>query len=144
MIGVGLVSFFLVLNSSVRASIDEALSTGFRGDFIVTTDDFGLVGLPTSVGDDIAELPEVDEVVPFRFAPAFVGPGPDDTSAVTGTNDGVFDLFEIDLVAGSADLDSGTSSSTATRPPRSACGWATRCRSASSTTPGASPRRRRR
>ena len=85
MIGVGLVSFFLVLNSSVRASIDEALSTGFRGDFIVTTDDFGLVGLPTSVGDDIAALPEVDEVVPFRFAPAFVGPGPDDTSGVTGT-----------------------------------------------------------
>jgi putative ABC transport system permease protein len=108
MIGVGLVSFFLVLNSSVRASIDEALSTGFRGDFIVTTDDFGLVGLPTSVGDDIAELPEVDEVVPIRFAPAFVGPGPDDTSAVTGTNDGVFDLFEIDLVEGSADLGSGT------------------------------------
>ena len=104
MIGVGLVSFFLVLNASVRQSIDEALSSGFRGDFIVTTDDFGLVGLPTSVGDDIAELPEVDEVVPFRFAPAFVGA---DTSAVTGTNEGVFDLFEIDVVEGSADLASG-------------------------------------
>ena len=104
MIGVGLVSFFLVLNASVRQSIDEALSSGFRGDFIVTTDDFGLVGLPPSVGDDIAELSEVDEVVPFRFAPAFVGT---DTSAVTGTNEGVFDLFEIDVVEGSADLASG-------------------------------------
>ena len=104
MIGVGLVTFFLVLNASVRQSIDEALSSGFRGDFIVTTDDFGLVGLPTSVGDDIAELPEVDQVVPFRFAPAFID---DDTGAVTGTNAGVFDLFEIDIVEGDADLDAG-------------------------------------
>jgi putative ABC transport system permease protein len=104
MIGVGLVTFFLVLNASVRQSIDEALSSGFRGDFIITTDDFGLVGLPTSVGDEVARLPEVDQVVPFRFAPAFVG---DDTSAVTGTNDGVFDLFEIDVVAGDANLDAG-------------------------------------
>jgi putative ABC transport system permease protein len=104
MIGVGLVTFFLVLNASVRESIDEALSSGFRGDFIVTTDDFGLVGLPAAAAEDIAELPEVDEVVPFRFAPAFVG---DDTGAVTGTNTGVFDLFEIDIVEGDTRLDAG-------------------------------------
>jgi putative ABC transport system permease protein len=104
MIGVGLVTFFLVLNASVRRAIDEQLSSGFRGDFIVTTDDFGLVGLPTSVADDVAQLPEVEQVVPFRFAPAFVG---DDTSAVTGTNAGVFDLFEIDITAGDADLGTG-------------------------------------
>ena len=30
MIGVGLVAFFLVLNSSVRQSIDKALDSGFR------------------------------------------------------------------------------------------------------------------
>ncbi|HZM32417.1 MAG TPA: FtsX-like permease family protein [Acidimicrobiales bacterium] len=112
-IGVGLVTFFLVLNSSVRASIDEALSTGFNGDFIVTTDDFGLVGLPPQVGEDIAELPEVDQVVPFRFAPAFVGDDPatpeieGDTTAVTGTNDGIFDLFELDVVEGRPSLASG-------------------------------------
>jgi putative ABC transport system permease protein len=104
MIGVGLVTFFLVLNSSVRASIDEALSSGFHGDFIVTTDDFGLVGLPVTVAEDIAELPEVDDVVPFRIAPAFLG---DDTGTVTGTNEAVFDLFEIDLVAGDANLAPG-------------------------------------
>ena len=112
-IGVGLVTFFLVLNSSVRASIDEALSTGFHGDFIVTTDDFGLVGLPPQVAEDIDELPEVDDVVPFRFAPAFVGDDPTtpgvegDTTAVTGTNDGIFDLFELDIVAGRPSLASG-------------------------------------
>ena len=63
------------------------------------------MGLPTSVGDDIAELPEVDEVVPIRSPGRFVG---DDTSAVTGTNAGVFDLFEIDIVGGLGDLAPGT------------------------------------
>jgi len=104
MIGVGLVAFFLVLNSSVRQSINQALDSGFHGDFIITTDDFGMVGLPPTMAQDVAEVPGVAQVVPFRFAPAFVG---DDTSAVTGTNDGVFSLFELDMVAGEPRLDPG-------------------------------------
>ncbi len=103
-IGVGLVAFFLVLNSSVRQSISKALDTGFRGDFIIMTDDFGLVGLPPTMAQEVAAVPGVARVVPIRFAPAFVG---DDTSAVTGTNDDVFDLFELDIVDGSPSLEAG-------------------------------------
>ncbi len=104
MIGVGLVAFFLVLNSSVRQSISKALDSGFRGDFIIMTDDFGMVGLPPTMAEDVAAVPGVARVVPIRFAPAFVG---DDTAAVTGTNDGVFNLFELDIVAGDPRLDPG-------------------------------------
>jgi len=104
MIGVGLVAFFLVLNSSVRKSINESIDSGFRGDFIIMTDDFGLVGLPPTVAEDVASVPGVARVVPFRFAPAFVG---DDTSTVTGTNDGVFELRKLDIVAGEGRLDPG-------------------------------------
>jgi putative ABC transport system permease protein len=104
MIGVGLVAFFLVLNSSVRESIDEALDSGFRGDFIIMTDDFGMVGLPPAMAEDVAAVPGVARVVPFRFAPAFVA---EDTSAVTGTNDDVFALFDLDVVAGEPRLDVG-------------------------------------
>jgi putative ABC transport system permease protein len=104
MIGVGLVSFFLVLNSSVRRSIDKALDSGFRGDFIIMTDDFGMVGLPPEMAQEVGSVPGVARVVPIRFSPAFVG---DDTSAVTGTNDGVFALFDLDIVAGSPGLETG-------------------------------------
>jgi putative ABC transport system permease protein len=104
MIGVGLVAFFLVLNSSVRKSINESLDAGFSGDFIILTDDFGLVGLPPTVAEDVAAVPGVARVVPFRFSPAFVG---DDTSTVTGTNDGVFNLRKLDIVAGEPRLDPG-------------------------------------
>ena len=104
MIGVGLVAFFLVLNSSIRQTINDTLDTGFRGDFIITTDDFGMVGLPPTMADDVAAVPGVARVVPIRFAPAFIA---DDTAAVTGTNDGVFTLFELDIVAGEPRLDPG-------------------------------------
>jgi putative ABC transport system permease protein len=103
-IGVSLVTFFLVLNSSVRQTINETLDSGFHGDFIITTDDFGTVGLPPAMAEDVAAVPGVARVVPVRFAPAFVG---DDTAAVTGTNDGVFSLFELDIVAGEPRLDPG-------------------------------------
>ena len=68
------------------------------------TDDFGMVGLPSTMAEDVAEVPDVASVVPIRFAPAFVG---DDTTAVTGTNDGVFELLDLDIVDGDRRLAPG-------------------------------------
>ena len=94
MIGVGLVAFFLVINASIRASIDEALDDGFAGDFVVSSGDFGMVGLPTTVATDDEALPDVASRVPLRFAPAKVDG--DDTSvdrhANTGALRACFDL----------------------------------------------------
>ncbi|MGH9250975.1 MAG: ABC transporter permease, partial [Acidimicrobiales bacterium] len=82
MIGVGIVSFFLVVNASLRASIDAFLDDSFTGDFVIDSGSFGMIGLPTEVGDRVSEVPGVADVVPLRFSPARVQ---GDDTAVTGT-----------------------------------------------------------
>jgi putative ABC transport system permease protein len=106
MIGVGIVSFFLVVNSSLRASIDEFLDDSFTGDFVIDAGAFGMVGLPTEVGDRVGRVPGVAEVVPVRFSPATVE---GDDTFVTGTSPGIFGLFDgLRIVDGSDSLASGT------------------------------------
>ena len=104
MIGVGLVAFILVINSSIRASIDQALEESFTGDFVVNSGTFGVVGLPPSVAEEIAELPEVAVVAPVRWSPAFID---GDETGVAGANAGVFELLDLQLVEGDADLGPG-------------------------------------
>ncbi|HET6952740.1 MAG TPA: FtsX-like permease family protein [Acidimicrobiales bacterium] len=104
MIGVGLVTFLLVLNSSIRASFDKALEEGFRGDFVVDSGTFGMLGMPPEVGEQIRELPDVDIVAPIRFSPAFVD-GEED--AAVGTDPGIFELLDLDVVEGTAALAPG-------------------------------------
>lgn len=104
MIGVGVVAFFLVVNASIRASIDEALDEGFAGDFVVNSGTFGMTGLPTSVAEQIGELPDVETATPVRFAPAQVDG--DDSGMAASTSD-IFGLFDLKVVQGSGDLRPG-------------------------------------
>jgi putative ABC transport system permease protein len=104
MIGVGIVAFFMVINTSIRASIDKTLDESFAGDFIVDSGTFGMVGLPHEVATQIAELPEVAEVAPMRFAPAEVD---GDGSGLTGTTTAGFDIFGLDVVEGTGELGPG-------------------------------------
>jgi putative ABC transport system permease protein len=105
MIGVGIVSFFLVVNASLRASIDAFLDDSFTGDFVIDSGSFGAVGLPTEVGDRVSEVPGVADVVPVRFSPARVE---GDDTAVVGTSPGAFDLLGLRLQDGSSSLAPGT------------------------------------
>jgi putative ABC transport system permease protein len=106
MIGVGIVSFFLVVNASLRASIDKFLDDSFTGDFVIDSGTFGVVGLPTEVADRVSRVPGVADVVPLRFSPAKIA---GDDTAVTGTSAGVFDVIEgLRLVDGSDSLSRGT------------------------------------
>ncbi len=113
MIGVGLVTFILVINSSIRASIDKALEDSFTGDFVVDSGTFGMVGLPPNLAEQISELPDVSIVAPLRFSPATVTTdpgGPDavsDDTAIAGADAGAFELLDLQIVEGSADLGSG-------------------------------------
>jgi putative ABC transport system permease protein len=104
MIGVGIVAFFMVLNTSVRASIDKILDENFAGDFIVDSGSFGMVGLPNEVASQIGELPEVDAATPLRFAPADLD---GDTESLTGTTTDAFPIFGLDVVEGSDALGDG-------------------------------------
>ena len=53
MIGVLIVSFFLVVNASLRASIDAFLDDSFSGDFVIDAGSFGAIGLPTEVAEQV-------------------------------------------------------------------------------------------
>jgi putative ABC transport system permease protein len=106
MIGVGIVSFFLVVNASLRASIDKFLDDSFTGDFVIDAGDFGMIGLPPEVADRVSRVRGVAEVVPVRFSPARVD---GDDTFVTGTSPGIFDLFDgLRVVDGSDSLAPGT------------------------------------
>lgn len=114
MIGVGLVSFIFVINSSIRASIDQSLEESFTGDFVVDSGTFGMVGLPPEVAEGIEELSEVAIVAPYRWAPAFVNHDPAtggadsvDETSVAGATAGVFELLDLGLIEGDADLGPG-------------------------------------
>src|SRR5918996_175277 len=63
MIGLGIVSLFLVVNASLRASLDRTIDDRFRGDLVVDGGT-GVAGggVPGTVADQIAGLPEVGTV----------------------------------------------------------------------------------
>jgi putative ABC transport system permease protein len=105
MIGVGIVSFFLVVNSSLRASIDSYLDDSFKGDFVIDSGSFGMIGLPTDVGVRVSQVPGVADVVPLRFSPAKVE---GKETAVAGTTPGAFELLGLRLQSGSSSLEPGT------------------------------------
>jgi putative ABC transport system permease protein len=66
----------------------------------------------------------------------------DDTSTVTGTNDGVFELRKLDIVAGEGRLDPGDLVVDQDTARSKHLRWARRCRSRCSTTPAARSHRR--
>ncbi len=102
MIGLGIVSLFLVVNASVRASLDRTVDTRVTGDLVVDSGTgFSGIGLPGDVADEIADLPEVDSVTGVRFGYAQIDGAP---AFVSGFDPGAgFRLFDIEVVAG--DLD---------------------------------------
>jgi putative ABC transport system permease protein len=101
MIGVGVVALILVMNASIRASIDESLEESFNGDFVVDSGTFGMIGLPTQVSERIGELPDVAVVAPLRFAMAQVD-GDDD--GITATNAGGFEILDMSILEASPAL----------------------------------------
>jgi putative ABC transport system permease protein len=113
MIGVGLIAFILVIDASIRASIDEALEESFTGDFVVDSGTFGMVGLPPHLANDIRDLRDVAIVAPVRFSPATVTVDPDgpdaisDETLVGGANAGAFELLDLRTVEGTAELGPG-------------------------------------
>lgn len=104
MIGVGIVTFFMVVNTSIRASIDKVLDDNFAGDFIVDAGSFGVVGLPHDVAERIGELPEVDAVAPLRYGTAELD---GKTKNLTAATADAFTIFGLDVVDGSDALGDG-------------------------------------
>lgn len=99
MIGLGIVSLFLVVNASLRASLDDTVDNRFRGDFVIDAGTgFTGSGLPGYLADEVDTVPEVDAATGVRFGFAQVD---GKAVAIGGLDaDTAFDLFEVEVTAG--------------------------------------------
>ena len=99
MIGLGIVSLFLVVNASLRASLDDTVDNQFRGDVVIDSGGtFVSGGLPGDVADQVNSLPSVDAATGIRFGFGEIGGSPHGMRAIDP--DTGFDLFAIEVSAG--------------------------------------------
>lgn len=105
MIGLGVVSLILVMNSSIAKSIDDMVDERFVGDFVVDSGTgFTGSGMPGEVASELNQLDEVAAATGVRFGHAEVeGSG----QFVGGLDPATgFDLFDVGIAAGDpAELD---------------------------------------
>ncbi len=108
-IGLALLIGVSTLGSSVKTSIRETIGEQFRGDFAVSTGDSdGFGGLPTSLADDLNELPEVEVAVGIGINRINVleEGQPTGTTVLTVDPSRAATLFELPFVSGGwTDLD---------------------------------------
>jgi putative ABC transport system permease protein len=99
MIGLGIVSLFLVFNASLRQSIDDSVDDRFSGDFVIDSGTgFMGGGLPGDVAREVNQLPEVDAATGVRFGFAEIDGS---ASGIGGLDpDTGFDLFDVGVVDG--------------------------------------------
>jgi putative ABC transport system permease protein len=98
MIGVALVGFITILASSTKASTAAAVDRSLRADYIVDSGSWGDGGFGTSIEEDLAALPEVDQISPRRTIPATIEGGTDELTAFdTATME---DIVEVGVTAG--------------------------------------------
>ena len=108
MIGLGIVSLFLVINASLRASLDATVDDRFSGDVVIDSGTgFAGGGLPGSIADEVNALPAVDAASGLRIGFAEIDGQPEPVGGVNP--DTGFDLFEVEVTAGDVgDLDAGS------------------------------------
>ena len=99
MIGLGIVSLFLVVNASLRASLDDTVDNQFEGDVVIDSGgSFVSGGLPGDIAEAVNALPEVDAATGVRFGFAQIAGTPHGLRAIDP--DTGFDLFHIEVADG--------------------------------------------
>ena len=97
-VGVALVTGVSVLATSISDSVRKIFGEQFRGDFVISVDNFGFGGLSPQLSDDLNKLPEVGTAAGIGVNYALVdGKGRTVTVVDPATIGAVFDL---DFVAG--------------------------------------------
>jgi putative ABC transport system permease protein len=96
-IGVGLVGLIAILAASVKASIDDMVSTGVRADVVIDSNSVGFGGLDRSLADRLRTHPEVDAVSGTALATAEIDGDIVDVVGVDSARIGsLFDLGRVD------------------------------------------------
>lgn len=107
MIGVTLVAFVAIFAAGLKASIDEAVNNGLKGDLVVQSETFQPV--PQSASRALAEVPGVGVVSPVRFGVGQVVDGGDKVQ-ISGVDPAtVSDVFTVGWKDGSDELLRGLS-----------------------------------
>ncbi len=99
MVGVGVVTLFIVFGASIKASIDDSVRGSFRGDFVIALSEFSGVGIAPEVADEIAAVDEVEAVTPLGTAVVRMG-GEDELITVVDPTT-VEPLLDLDVAQGS-------------------------------------------
>ncbi|HEX6569888.1 MAG TPA: FtsX-like permease family protein [Acidimicrobiales bacterium] len=100
MIGVGLVSFITIFAASTKASFSNTVDEAFTGDFIATSGQMGMGGVSPEFTARVHELPEIEAAGGLRAGLAEIDGDP---TQVLAPSREVFDIFDVDTVAGSPD-----------------------------------------
>ena len=98
LIGVALVTSFTALAASIKGEIRESIGSSFRGDFALSVNSRGFGGIPTSVTDQIDQLPEVQTATGVGFIAAKVG---DESPFILVFNPKTADgLYNLEMIEG--------------------------------------------
>jgi putative ABC transport system permease protein len=108
-IGVALVSFITVFASSAQKSVNEAIGTGFKGDYIVLPiNQFSFGGVSPKLADQLAEVKGVETVTAIGVVPAQLQlpNGHKPSTIISGVDPATFtDVFSVKMAPGSSFSD---------------------------------------
>jgi putative ABC transport system permease protein len=106
MIGLALVSMASVVGASLRTTFLDIIGSAVTADYFIQPDSGGagaFGGIPRSFSEELAEQPEIDSVVPYRFVDQGVQIDAK-TKAISGTQLDTFSRhLDIDVQEGSLD-----------------------------------------
>ena len=106
LIGVALVTAFTAFAASLRSEIRNTIGSSFRGDYALSVDSQGFGGIPISVTDQIAKLPQVKQATGIGFVS--VKFGEDSRFAVVIDPKTTSGLYDFTMVEGREDTLSAT------------------------------------
>ena len=100
MVGLALVTLVAMFSSSLKASLDSALSSTAKADLIVMGQSFASTGFTAEIAENLEALPEVQIASPFRFGEWKGADGL--TRTLLGVDPATIDdVMELGLVSGS-------------------------------------------
>ena len=99
MIGVTLVGFITIVASSMEASINATVDEQLRADYVVESGSWGEGGFSPTLEAELAALPEVATVVPFRSIPVVTDDGSTELDAFDTAH--VDEVIDLELTQGS-------------------------------------------
>jgi putative ABC transport system permease protein len=104
MVGVALVAGITVIAASVRDWTRDIFGNSFTGDYVVSTNSFGVGGLSTDLAAQLSELPEVATATGIRIGAARdITGGGGDTSYISVDPETAGSVFDIGMVEGTVE-----------------------------------------